>query len=377
LKHHPAKSKSLNTMAVSLRTESIQTTIHALNMDFAGRKGTDGYDESKIIHIHRRNRAYVWNQDMQKSCLDSILKGYYIPPIICCSRIVNDVERREVMEGGNRITTFRRILNDLVQTLTESEKDKIRSHTITLVVMRGLTTNIQQREMFRRLNKNVKVSDGQLYAMSEEDSPLVREALSFLNDDNYPLRARITSTFFDTKDKDNDGKKDLENAIALISGALNGVNYITKSFSRQEVKVELQDPIDRTSIITTLNLIFDIFLMADQQFPLTDKRKLKGQWPVGKYLGAMLYDILMNRNNVLEIQKKWAAYLVSVRRESPLAEEAIEITGAQNLNPDKLKRKCYKVDIYLRYKRLATEAELKDIKHADGFDEESEDGENE
>ena len=363
-------------MAVSLRTESLQTTIHALNMDFAGRRDMDGYDESKIIHIHRRNRAYVWNQDMQKSCLDSILKGYYIPPIICCSRIVNGVEHREVMEGGNRITTFRRILNDLVQTLSEPEKDKIRSHPITLVVMRGLTNN-QQREMFRRLNKNVKVSDGQLYAMSEEDSPLVREALSFLNDDDYPLRARITSTFFDTKDKDNDGKKDLENAVALISGALNGVNYITKSFSRQELKIEMQDPVDRTSIVTTLNLILDIFLMADQVLPLTDKRKLKAQWSVGKYLGAMLYDILTNRNNIHIIQQKWAAYLVSVRRSSPLAEEAIEIAGAQNLNPDKLKRKCYKVDVYLRYKRLATETELKDIKHADEFDKESEDEDNE
>jgi 3-dehydroquinate dehydratase len=361
-------------MSVSLRTENIQTTIHALNMDFAGRRDMDGYDESKIIHIHRRNRAYVWNQEMQISCLDSILKGYYIPPIICCSRIVNGVERREVMEGGNRITTFRRILNNLVRMLTEAERDRVRSHPITLVVMRGLT-NIQQREMFRRLNKNVKVSDGQLYAMSEEDSPLVREAISFLNDDDYPLRARITACFFDTKDKDNDGKKDLENAVALISGALNGVNYITKSFGRQEEMVESQEPVDRNWIVTTLGLLLDVFRMADEQSPLTDKRKLKAQWSVGKYLGAILYDLLTNTGNVLIMQQKWAAYLVSVRRGNMVAEEAIEIAGAQNLNPDKLKRKSYKVDVFLREKRLASETELKEIKHSEEVDEESDDGE--
>ena len=107
---------------MSIRTENIQTTISALNDDFSGRTGSLDYNEQKSVHIHRRNRAYVWNQQMQESLLDSILKGYYVPPIICCSRIISNIERREVMEGGNRITTFRRILQNEVRELTPEER---------------------------------------------------------------------------------------------------------------------------------------------------------------------------------------------------------------------------------------------------------------
>jgi hypothetical protein len=350
-------------MAVALRTEQIQTTIHALNLDFAGRIGSDEYDPLRTVHIHRRNRPYVWNFDMQEKCLDSILKGYYIPPIICCSHIVDGVERREVMEGGNRITTFRRIITDQVRKLTDLQKNTVNSHPITLVVMRGLSGQ-QQREMFRRLNKNVKVSDGQLYSMSEDDSPLVSEAIKLLNDANHPLRARITSTFFDTVDNDSDAKKNLENAVALISGCLNGVDYITKSFMRQEIYVENQDPIDRNKVIVTLGLVLDVFRMADDIFPITNKKMLKAQWPIGKYLGVILYDILVNPADVHTIQQKWANYMVLVRRGETNAIEAIEIKGAQNINADKLKKKSAKVDIFLREKRLASDEELKEIKHS-------------
>ena len=100
-------------------TELHQTHLLALTKNFAGRINTKDYDPTKTRQIHRRNRAYVWNNDMQMKCLDSILKGYYIPPIICSSRIENGVEIRYVMEGGNRTTTFQRILKREVKDLTE------------------------------------------------------------------------------------------------------------------------------------------------------------------------------------------------------------------------------------------------------------------
>jgi uncharacterized protein with ParB-like and HNH nuclease domain len=72
---------------------------------------TAGFDGSKLIEIHRRNRPYVWSHKMQLDFLDSILKGYYIPPIICCAKN----SKLYVMEGGNRITTIRRIMNNEVR----------------------------------------------------------------------------------------------------------------------------------------------------------------------------------------------------------------------------------------------------------------------
>ena len=354
-----------------IRTENIQTTIHSLNLDFAGRRNVDGYDETKPIHIHRRNRAFVWNKDMQLNCLDSMLKGYYIPPIICCSRFVNGVERREVMEGGNRITTFRRIMNKEIGDLTDDQCHKVCAHPITLVVMRNLT-NTQQREMFRRLNKNVKVSDGQLYSMSEEDSPLVREALALLNDINYPLRALITEVFFDTVNKDNDGQKNLENAIVMVSGALNGVKFITKSFSRQEIKVEKQEPINRATIVHILGRVFNIFKLANQEEPLHNKTAQKAQFTVGTYIGPILYDIHTSDGSE-DITRKWVKMIVAVRKGVVNAKDAIYVKGAQNITADKLKQKSYKVGIFVKEARLATEEELKQVKHIDCDDAEEED----
>ena len=61
-------------MSVHLSTENIQTTISQLNRDFSGRRESPDYDEHKLVHIHRRNRPFVWNKDMQVKLLDSILK---------------------------------------------------------------------------------------------------------------------------------------------------------------------------------------------------------------------------------------------------------------------------------------------------------------
>lgn len=343
--------------------ESIQTTINQLNNDFAGRKGDEGYDETKRLHIHRRNRPFVWNQEMQEKLLDSILNGYYIPPIICSSKFENGSERREVMEGGNRITTFRKILTNQVRELTDNERRIVESYPITIAVMRNLTPK-QQRIMFRRLNKNVKVSDGQLYAMSEDDSNLVKEAMALLNDPEYPLRNIIDTYFFKTKDADNDGKTNLANAIALVSGAINGINFITKSYNTQEEKVECQTPINRDNVIRVLGPVFEVFSIAETQQPLSDNRRKRGQWNVGYLLGVILYDVLQNPCEIRKVQEKWVNYIVKLRQKVVNVDEAIKLTGgAQNLNATRYKRISKKVDIFLNENRLASETELKQYIH--------------
>jgi hypothetical protein len=367
-------------MISNVTHENNNSTIYDLNRQFAGRIGSKNYRPQELYHIHRRNRAYVWNMNMQINFLDSILKGYYIPPIICSQSIVDGCERRDVMEGGNRITTLQRILNGEVKPLTQNGEErpltqeetmKVNTSSIQVVVMRGLTSK-QQREMFRRLNKSIKVSDGQLYAMSEEDSPLIKEALALLEDDNYPLRQMISNHFCDTRLPDNPGKKNLENAVALVSGAIHGVKYITKSYNVQEPKVESQTLIEREEVVRVLGFIFSIFDLADEMEMLKDMRKRRGQWNVGKLLGAMLYDY--HTSNHGAIKHKWASYISMVRRGEHGAEDAIKLSGAQNLNTTRYKRVCVKVDIYVRDKRLATESELNNIIHIDqdGLQEESE-----
>lgn len=346
--------------SVTLSTENIQLTIHSLNSKFAGRVGTEGYDKNKLIHIHRRNRAYVWNRKMQEDFLDSILKGYYIPPIICSESVCDGVIRREVMEGGNRITTFRKILMNEVKMLTDEQKAIVQAHPITLVVMSNLTS-VQQCEMFRRINKNVKVTDGQLYLVNKDDSPLVREAFALLHDPSHPLREKITKHFGNTENNDNDNKSNLATSVALVSGSLYGPDYITKLFDRQKEKIDLKDILDRNTIVTKIGLVFDVFGMADEQIKITNARKKKAQWTLGKYIGPILYDISTNPTEVRKIQEKWVTYIVRVRKDEPNAEKAIEVKGACNLNREKLRKISKKIEIYVKTNQIVTDDELKVI----------------
>lgn len=356
---------------MSITTENIQTNVGNLNNAFSGREGDSDYDMNKMIHIHRRNRPFVWPFDMQAALIDSILNGYYIPPIICSSKIIDGRERREVMEGGNRITTFRRILREDIRPLSVEERIRIETYPITLVIMRNMDIKTQ-RIMFRRLNKNIKVTDGQLYSMSEDDSPLVKEAIAFLDDDNYPLRNLITENFFDTRHADSTGKKNLENAVAIISGLLNGPHYISKSYNIQESQIENQDPIERQDIIDRLLPIFEIFTMANTIIVQNDRRKVRGQWMIGKWIGAIIYDIYIankTQQNISNIQYLWANYIAAVRRGDALAEDASLLSGAQNLTATRYCRVCAKINIYMNEHRIAGENELLPFTHIDDDEE--------
>lgn len=361
-----------------IHSEPIPTTLSDLNKHFSGRIGSIDYDENKTIHIHRRNRAFVWTYKMQASLLDSILKGYPIPPIYCAQSFKRNDSgavrmRREVMEGGNRITTIRRILNNEVRELTEYERDIINSHSITLVVMHELTGR-QTREMFRRLNQNARVSDGQLYAMSEDDSPLVREALALVNDANYPLRTQITEYFSDIQNKDSVSKRLLESAVALVSGVLHGPLFITRAFTRQEEHVEDQTPIDRERVVEILGQVFDVFRRANMIHAITNCQKKKAQWAVEKYLGVILYDVLMNENDVTAIQEKWATYLGRVRNGEFNADEAITVTVSvrSGITADRFCRMSRKVAAYINTGHIMSKDELAEIHHPEKIEDDSE-----
>lgn len=354
-------------MAAQLTTETIPQSLYHLNQAFAGRNGSRDYNESALIHIHRRNRAYVWNQDMRVKLIDSILKGYPLPPIFCCSLYENGRERRYIMDGGNRVTTIRMILNGEVRELTDDEKRRVENFTISLVVMRNFS-NHDLRTMFRRLNKNVKVSDGQLFAMSVEDSPLIREAHALLTDPDHPLRDRITACFKDTRryEETDKSRSDLANAVAIVSGILHGPHFITKSYNAQDEHVDRQEVLDRDQIVRVFGSICEIFHQADLQSPIRSSDRKK-QWSVGKYIGPMIYDYLCHSDRLHQIREKWIRFIVRTRdvEHSEISKSALKLEGAQNLTASHHAKVSAKVQIYLTTGRLATNLELAQYDHRD------------
>jgi hypothetical protein len=356
-----------------ISTENLQFSIGQLDAQFSGRRGTDDYNADALIHIHRRNRAFVWSSKMQEDLLDTILKGYPTPPIICSTHIENGKEIRKVMDGGNRITTFRRILQGKVKALSDEDKLRVQLYPITLTIMRNLTS-ADQRIMFRRLNKSVKVNDGQLYAMSTDDSPLVMEADDFLQSVNYPHRERTNKHFSNTGDlvEKNTYPKALANVVALLSGILHGPDFLTQSYNIQDIHVESQEPIQRNKINIYLSWILDIFDLADELEPITKKSDKLSQLSIGKFLGLMVYDRLTQPREVEQITDKWVKYICSVRNNKE-ALQASKMIGAQNLTKSSYNKRSIKVGIYIDQNRLATDEEIAGFIH---YEEPEEDSDN-
>lgn len=359
--------------------ENIQITqnINQLVSSYTGRKGEAGYDQTKPMCNHPRNRDYVWKdrRHMGPNLLDTILNGLYIPPIICSKSIVAGKEVLEILDGGNRINTIWDIHNGKFGELTPDQLFTFKSYNITVVIMSGLTSkNICQQ--FRRLQANVKVSDGQLYAMYNE-SLLVKEALAFLYDDTHPLRENIKH-FVDTSDKDSKNKTNLENAVALISGVLYGPKFINKRFDVQEEKLEEKEPIDRHDLSMRLKPVLDCFLQANNisEAPST-KKKRRQEMTIGKWVGPILYDFLTkDASHHAKIQEKWSKYIAKYRNGEEKAKEAGTFKGAQNLTSNKLRVICLKVEIFIEENRIADDEELSN-KIVDGGSDEEEDEDDE
>ena len=350
-------------MSALIRTETITFTVGYLVDNFTGRRDWKDYDPTKVYHIHKRNRAYVWTQKMVEKLFDTIMKGYFILPLVCHSIINNGKETREIMDGGNRLTAFAEILlHNKVGVLTQEEIIHVRSFPITIVVMYNLTSH-QVREQFRRLSAGKQATPGQLYQMSQDDSPLIQEAIAFMKDINYPLRERCIKIFTDffTKE-DTDAGSRLANIIGIISGAVNGVRFISTSFDKQEERVENNGHFNRELLCERFNIVLQIFEKVDKEFPLARKNEKKEQFTLGNLIGPILYDIheCQDHNSVIE---KWSKYILQVRERKEKAKEACDVTGAQNLNPDKLAKKSYKVHVFIQEDRIVPEDELKQIKH--------------
>jgi hypothetical protein len=333
-------------------------TVYEINSQFAGRiEDSDTYAPGNRIHIHPRNRAFVWKQKHIDALEHSLVNGFYIPAIICSGSSKSN--RLEVLDGGNRITAIRKMLEST--TLSDEKRRKIEFRSINVVVLND-PDNKQIVEQFRRLNKSIKVSDGQLYSMYEE-SPLVQAAQALLNDPYHPLRDVMDQVFSPTLHNDNAGKKTLENAVALVSGAINGVPYITKSFDRQEFMVAKTEPINIHRITAVLGDEFDVFVQANDVEEVESTRQMKAQFTVGKFLGPILYDVLTLDEPIQAIQTKWKRYILRVRRCVSRASDAIELGGANNITPDRLAKISKKVQRYLDDKHIMTKEELVDTKH--------------
>lgn len=338
--------------------DNIQISLRALNESFSGRNEANfpgGYHPERVYCLHPRQRAEVWRQEHRMKLLESILLGRYIPPIIVHEVIENNRIRRDILDGGNRVSAVRRIL---ASDLTPDQRYRVESYVINIVVLRGLDA-FGIREQFRLLNKSVRVTDGHLYYMSREDSPLVDYACRLMETEDHPLRSRVVELFSENVLQDTDSRGGLANIIALLAGAQYGVGHITRSF---DINGDiLTEPLNAHAIETTLRIAFSAVARANEMSPIQDWRVRKGEFNIGKYLGVILYDLAIGREPVATIDK-WGTIIARVRGGSADALNAVTMKGAQNLNARKMSQISFQVDFFLEHGVLATDAQIRDWK---------------
>ena len=410
-------------------TRQLQTmTVGMINANFAGRLDTIGYDVAKSFHIHRKNRPFVWTFKMMECLLDSILRSYDIPSILCSTKTEGRESKYYLLDGGNRITALRKILNDEIRVLTPKERTQVNMYTLNVVTLSNMTEK-DEREMFRRAANGVKPTDGHLYKMSEIDSLLVRIAVVILEDKTFVHRALMTQVMFDTtptemgESRDTKAQANLANAVALLSGLMNGPDYITKSFDRQYRWVDDVTPIDTVVLFRKISDILSIFKEADerattvQTLNFKDLKKAdimtcldkagvpyfknqtkevliervqsspsamnelvaianavgivfkdpnahikKRRLNSGDLIGLMVYDYHMMQYS--DMKAKWVRF-VRKHDENPkmIKETLLTLSGAQNTTANSLAKKSKRIAIYLAENRIATEEDLANVTH--------------
>jgi hypothetical protein len=406
-----------------------QLSIQNIDTNFAGRVGTDDYDESKLFHIHRKNRPFVWTHEMCECLLDSILRSYDVPNIICSTKTVGDREMQYILDGGNRITAIRKILRQEIRKITPEERIKILRYKITVVFLSNMTEK-DERESFRRAARGVKPSDGQLYKMSETDSLLVKTAVMILEDRTFVHRALMTKVMFDTTPTENGESRDtkaqvnLANVVALISGLMNGADFITKSFDRQHRWIDdAAYTMDTNILYRKIHDILSIFKEADEHVITVQTLNFKGKGlkkpdimtcldragvqyfknqtkevlieraqaspsamnelvafansagivfkvpnasikkrrlNSGDLMGIMVYDYHVMP--YAEMKAKWVRF-IRIHDENPksIKETILTLSGAQNTTANSLAKKSKRIAIYLAENRIATEEELANV----------------
>jgi hypothetical protein len=359
-------------------TSTETLSLYDLDRQFSGRNEhgfPGGYDPTALYVLHPRQRAEVWKHDHQLKLWESFDRARYVPPIIVHEVIENNTRRRYILDGGNRISAVRRILRGTVRELTADELMRVRSYTIMVVVLRGLDA-AEIREQFRLLNRVVRVTDGHLYYMSREDSPLIDYACRLMEEAEHPLRAQITALFGTAVLQDTDSRGNLSNLMALFAGAQHGLGprtaagkypqcHITRSF---DVNCDILGArLDTALIETRMRICFAAFERANELSRLEDARVRKGEFNVGRYLGVMLHDLAIGVDPMVLVTK-WGRAIADVRDGNDTMANAITMNGAQNLNYRKMSQISFQVDFALENRRMPNEAELREWKSRTGDD---------
>lgn len=260
---------------------------------FTGRQGMEGYDSDKQIKLYELNRDFVWDDDMQKGLIASILTGYPIPAITICNGFIVD--------GGNRTTTLWRFKNnefsvkiDEVEynyesiTANRNISKKWDSCQVPIQVITEATSD-EISNIYENLNKGKTLSFGQLLE-NRKHIPFVDAALSIINrsqnNSQYPFR-NLTNNVWNKSFNKSKSRTEIAFAFQLLAGTMYGPHYFNTSFS-EHVRTIINT--EKSKIVDFTNL-GKLLQMLDEVDPDNVISRAKKSLCFRKFAGAIIHDL--------------------------------------------------------------------------------------
>ncbi len=344
-------------MSSRLNIESSNVKVHTLVAGYfppadssfgdAARHATARY----YVPESQRQWAAAWKTAKQEAFIDSIMRNFPIPNIICN----RDADGRLALyEGRHRTETLWRFANGHLKwngksyaELTDIERYQFNEHTLLLLVIQDATLD-QLSEVFERLNNGAPLSDSDKF-WNRRHTPLVKLTLEVVL-----THAGLRRVWGDV---DMNNRRQLANYVGLTAGIVLDSNCFTSSYMRLHEHLELDGKTYEESkavLEAWLEVLVNFYEEANTRFPATKRKELSKYRKIG-FINAYLLTDLWNcgsddMTTEHACKEKWLTLIGHLRnpQTAKAAAAALATKGAQNLTETKIATVIEQVEAYFR-----------------------------
>ena len=301
------------------------------------------------LYLPRHQREWSWTHKKglkkMRQFIDSVLHNYPIPTVILNAIDDGIRERWQIYDGRHRIETLWRFVNNkfciisgdgtevYYRDLSDGDRMRFNDRQIPVATTTAASP-AQLAEVFIRLNSGKSLSQAD-YCWACRDMPLIQTTMEILvaNKERFaPLFGGVDITH----------RKNLPDWVGVMAGITTGnAAYMTTSFER--LQEYLDTPVDVVRATAAMDALFELYTRANATAPSSDTH-LKRYQKLG-HINAFFFDTWLTTDPVMTITN-WVRVIAHIRT-TPTGILLITVTGAQNLNSEKLASVQTKVTAWL------------------------------
>ena len=286
-------------------------------------------DGDESIDIPEHQRPYVWDGMRAAAFIETILSGLPTHALFFYQEVSGGKLKKWIEDGQQRWMTVKGYMhpeeNEVTvknwkkwpsnvtgkfEDLSADKKEKIKNYMFTIYTIENVSYN-DRMCLFQRLQDGKPLTNGQRFNACGNTS-IVRLAKRILTDSRcrtiWALPANLTDTGGDNK-----SFTYLTNAVAIAGGlALENGDLIVTTYNI--IGPHLNKKYNDVEVNQRLDKLIDVFQRADKEYPI-GKIELKKQWPVGTYIGYILFNLFQPDIDWEKDSQMWVDYIVRCRKD--------------------------------------------------------------